>query len=204
MTSGDGQGVAHEAPSSQVTKWSLLAGRRPTPRGVLDASGCPFVDAGSMRTTAASTTTIDRLPWLGPGMSSGPPPEPLGARHWSAEWRHLERAHILNQPLAVPHVRTHAAMLSFGVRRRNRREVLGQLVRLVVAAPGSWTGRYPRGTPAVLTSAPWSRCRSRMTSALCSTGRMSVWSGGVVLDRSPRARTSSWIGGKTGLGAPCR
>ena len=63
----------------------------------------------------------------------------------AAEWRHLERAHVLSQPLAVPHLRTHAAMLTYGLRHRDRREVLGQLVRLIVAAPGSWTGRYPLG-----------------------------------------------------------
>jgi hypothetical protein len=63
----------------------------------------------------------------------------------AGEWRHLERAHILSQPMAGPHVRTHAAMLAYGFRRRDRREVVGQLVRLVVAGPGSWTGRYPLG-----------------------------------------------------------
>jgi hypothetical protein len=61
------------------------------------------------------------------------------------EWSHLERAHILSQPMAVPHVRTHAAMLAYGLRHRDRGEVLGQLLRLVVAAPGSWTGHYPIG-----------------------------------------------------------
>ena len=61
------------------------------------------------------------------------------------EWRHLERAHILSQPMAVPHVRTHVAMLGAALRRRDRREIVGQLLRLVVAAPGSWTGRYPVG-----------------------------------------------------------
>lgn len=62
-----------------------------------------------------------------------------------SEWIHLERAHILSQPMAGPHVRTHLAMLSYGVRRRDRREIFGQLVRALVAAPGSWTGRYPLG-----------------------------------------------------------
>lgn len=61
------------------------------------------------------------------------------------EWRHLERAHILSQPMAGPHVRTHVAMIGYGLRRHDRREVLGQLFRLMVAGPGSLTGRYPVG-----------------------------------------------------------
>lgn len=63
----------------------------------------------------------------------------------STEWRHLERAHILSQPVAIPHVRTHLAMLGAGFRRRDGREVIGQVLRLLVAAPGTWTGRYPIG-----------------------------------------------------------
>jgi len=62
-----------------------------------------------------------------------------------AEWRHLERAHILSQPKVLLHVRTHVAMLAAGVRRQDRREIVGQLLRLVVAGPGSLTGRYPVG-----------------------------------------------------------
>jgi len=63
----------------------------------------------------------------------------------AAEWNHLERAHILSQPMVVPHLRTHVAMLGAGLRRHDRREVVGQLLRLVVAGPGSLTGRYPVG-----------------------------------------------------------
>ena len=61
------------------------------------------------------------------------------------EWRHLERAHVLSQPMAGPHVRTHVAMLGYGLRHRDGREIVGQLIRLFVAAPGTWTGRYPVG-----------------------------------------------------------
>jgi hypothetical protein len=61
------------------------------------------------------------------------------------EWRHLERAHVLSQPMAVAHVRTHVTMLGYGLRHRDGREIVGQLVRMVVAAPGTWTGRYPVG-----------------------------------------------------------
>jgi hypothetical protein len=61
------------------------------------------------------------------------------------EWHHLERAHILSQPLAGLHLRTHGAMLGASVRGRDGREVAGQLVRLILAVPGSVSGRYPVG-----------------------------------------------------------
>ena len=60
-------------------------------------------------------------------------------------WHHLERAHVLSQAHAWPHVRVHALMLAAGLRRGDSREVLGQLARLLVAAPGSWLGRAPLG-----------------------------------------------------------
>jgi hypothetical protein len=63
----------------------------------------------------------------------------------SAEWTHLERAHILSQPMAGPHVRTHIAMFGTAIHRRDLHEVVGQLFRLVVAAPGSVAGKYPVG-----------------------------------------------------------
>jgi hypothetical protein len=63
----------------------------------------------------------------------------------AAAWGHLERAHIISQPMAGRHVRTHLAMLSFAVRNRQPREVAGQLFRTAVAAPGTWSGRYPIG-----------------------------------------------------------
>ena len=59
--------------------------------------------------------------------------------------RLLERTHILSQPWPWPHVRSHIDMLRRAVRARDRREALGQLVRILVAGPGSATGRYPRG-----------------------------------------------------------
>jgi hypothetical protein len=61
------------------------------------------------------------------------------------EWNHLQRAHILSQPLAGLHLRTHCAMLAASVRRRDGREIAGQLVRLILAGPGSVSGRYPVG-----------------------------------------------------------
>ena len=60
-------------------------------------------------------------------------------------WTLLESAHVLSQPWARPHVRVHAAMLVLGWRTRDRAEIRGQILRLVVAGPGSLTGRYPEG-----------------------------------------------------------
>ena len=77
--------------------------------------------------------------------------ELLAAKEAEAEqefvraWRHLERAHILSQADAGRHVLVHLKMFAYGWRRRDRHEVLGQLARLVVAAPGSWLGRAPLG-----------------------------------------------------------
>ena len=47
---------------------------------------------------------------------------------------HLERAHILSQRLTLMHVRTHLAMLAWGWRHRDMREVLGQFSRTLAAA----------------------------------------------------------------------
>jgi len=63
----------------------------------------------------------------------------------SDEWCQLERAHILSQPLAEVHLRTHGCMLAASVRRHDGREIAGQLLRLVLAVPGSVSGRYPVG-----------------------------------------------------------
>ena len=60
-------------------------------------------------------------------------------------WRHLERAHVLSQPWAMPHIRVHGVMLRRGFKTGDLREVFGQLVRIVVAGPGSLLRRYPVG-----------------------------------------------------------
>ncbi|WP_200182849.1 DUF3703 domain-containing protein [Tomitella biformata] len=60
-------------------------------------------------------------------------------------WHHLERAHIISQPYPWPHTRNHIAMLGLALRQRDRREAIGQIIRIIVAAPGSTLGRYPEG-----------------------------------------------------------
>lgn len=62
-----------------------------------------------------------------------------------AAWAMLERAHILSQPYAWPHVLTHLAMLRTALAQRDAAEVWGQILRTIVAAPGSLLRKYPEG-----------------------------------------------------------
>ena len=67
------------------------------------------------------------------------------ARTDADPWPALERAHLLSQPWAWTHTRVHVAMLRLALAQRDRREFVGQVVRLAVAGPGSLAGKYPAG-----------------------------------------------------------
>jgi hypothetical protein len=58
---------------------------------------------------------------------------------------HLERAHVLGQQHAVPHVRSHWLMLRVAVHRREPAAMLGQAARIVLGAVGSLVGSVPTG-----------------------------------------------------------
>jgi hypothetical protein len=60
-------------------------------------------------------------------------------------WHHLERVHIVSQPYLGPHLASHGAMLGFAIRRRDWSEVMGQIVRIILAPIGAVTGRLPVG-----------------------------------------------------------
>jgi hypothetical protein len=62
-----------------------------------------------------------------------------------AAWVALERAHILSQAFAWPHTRVHWEMFKLGISQRRWQEILGQIPRLVLAAPGSLLGKAPIG-----------------------------------------------------------
>lgn len=68
-----------------------------------------------------------------------------GRGDWVRCWQLLEDAHVLSQPWAWPHTRVHAAMLASAWRLRDRREIRGQVLRLLVGGPASAVGRYPIG-----------------------------------------------------------
>ncbi|WP_051062713.1 DUF3703 domain-containing protein [Ilumatobacter nonamiensis] len=63
----------------------------------------------------------------------------------SAGWRHLERAHVLAQPDAIPHIGSHIAMLRRALIERDPGEAAGQVLRALLAGPASVTGRIPTG-----------------------------------------------------------
>lgn len=60
-------------------------------------------------------------------------------------WRQLERAHILGQPWFVQHTYVHWLMLRFGIKIKNRKEILGQIPRLLVGGVKSFVGKIPTG-----------------------------------------------------------
>ncbi len=63
----------------------------------------------------------------------------------AAAWAALERAHILGQMDWWQHARVHFLMLGLGLATGNWQEIRGQLFRLVLAVPGSITGKAPLG-----------------------------------------------------------
>lgn len=58
---------------------------------------------------------------------------------------HLERAHVLGQQHAIPHVLSHWLMLKVAVHRREPAAILGQAARIVLGAVGSVIGSVPNG-----------------------------------------------------------
>jgi hypothetical protein len=65
--------------------------------------------------------------------------------HGPDEFGHLERAHVLGQASTRLHVRVHWRMLKWGWRRRDSREVVGQITRLIGAATKTFIGWVPTG-----------------------------------------------------------
>lgn len=71
----------------------------------------------------------------------------LSNKDWPTAWKHIERAHILGQYYVIPHLETHWLMLSLAIKTLNYKEILSQIPRLILAAPGSITGKAPKGNP---------------------------------------------------------
>ena len=63
----------------------------------------------------------------------------------SQAWNHLERSHIIGQSYPFEHTYSHWLMLKFGFRQKNVKEVLGQVVRLLVGGWKSFIDHVPTG-----------------------------------------------------------
>lgn len=71
--------------------------------------------------------------------------EALARRDDESAYRYLERAHILGQRYVWPHTHTHLLFLLIGWRRRDFREMAGQLARIPLGMLGSAVNRVPVG-----------------------------------------------------------
>ena len=63
----------------------------------------------------------------------------------AAAFSHLERAHVLGQAITLEHTRVHWLMLKLGWKKRDWREIFGQLFRIVGASTKTPFGIYPTG-----------------------------------------------------------
>jgi hypothetical protein len=57
----------------------------------------------------------------------------------------LERAHVLGQADTTAHTRVHWLMLKIALRKRDVREIWGQMIRIIGAATKTPLGIYPTG-----------------------------------------------------------
>ena len=75
----------------------------------------------------------------------------------NAAFRHLERAHVLGQAITYEHTRVHILMLKIGWKRRDWREVFGQIFRIVGAATKTPFGIIPTGNTGGANVSPFKR-----------------------------------------------
>ena len=66
-------------------------------------------------------------------------------KEYALSWHHLERAHIFSQPYPIAHTSVHWKMLLFGLRKKNGKEVIGQVSRLLLGGVISFIGKAPTG-----------------------------------------------------------
>lgn len=57
----------------------------------------------------------------------------------------LEKAHLKAQAHAWPHLMVHVEMLKLAYEYRVWSEFVGQIPRILLAMPGSWLGKAPKG-----------------------------------------------------------
>tara|TARA_R110002153_G_scaffold179494_4_gene332891 strand:- start:1813 stop:2196 length:384 start_codon:yes stop_codon:yes gene_type:complete len=71
----------------------------------------------------------------------------FAAGHLGKAWKHLENAHIIGQRYPYSHSSVHWEMLLFGIRIKSKKEIIGQIPRLVFGGVKSFVGKVPLGNP---------------------------------------------------------
>lgn len=66
-------------------------------------------------------------------------------RNYSIAWDLLEEAHIFSQPDPKAHFYVHWNMLWLALKTKDKREIWGQFIRLLLSAPSSIFHKYPEG-----------------------------------------------------------
>lgn len=69
----------------------------------------------------------------------------LENKQYSNAWYHLERSHIIGQSYPIEHTYSHWLMLKFGFMQKDTKEVLGQIIRLLVGGWKSFIDHVPLG-----------------------------------------------------------
>jgi hypothetical protein len=72
-----------------------------------------------------------------------------------AAWANLAKAHMISQPVLLVHLKVHSAMLALAVTTGAVGEMIGQLVRLVLAPLGHVLGRIPWGNSGLSNVSPF-------------------------------------------------
>lgn len=72
-------------------------------------------------------------------------------------FQHLERAHVLGQAITYEHTRVHFLMLKIGLKRRDWREIFGQIFRIIGSATKTPFGIYPAGNTGGANVSPFKR-----------------------------------------------
>ncbi|MBU2950641.1 DUF3703 domain-containing protein [Tamlana agarivorans] len=71
----------------------------------------------------------------------------LSIGNLESAWNNLERAHIIGQQYPFSHTLVHFKMLQFGIKIKSRKEIIGQIPRLIFGGVKSFVGKIPVGNP---------------------------------------------------------
>lgn len=69
----------------------------------------------------------------------------IHSRNYEVAWELLEEAHVFAQPDSKSHFYVHWNMLWLALKTKDKQEVWGQLIRLLLSIPSSVLRKYPEG-----------------------------------------------------------